>query len=542
MIPLSTWFLAGFALGALAGTLVTDLTREDIVHSNTFKPTLRFWQWSQQQSLVFVVLLWASLLVVAIISRILLGTSQRWNNLLPWDWWKDLFAGGVEPKDWWKQLLLGSIIGAAAAPWVWLHFVRSFGTSRQQELAAKDALIKARAHQIWLESGRPDGRADEHYAQATKEIEDAEQLVIEASTKSAEQQLARYRLVSILFGIALLVVTLLPVLQSWLRRAQEFSAFGVSLTLIATQPGSQNRGTPVVGATPNASNGLDATGEDRLLSATTEAYRLAAPNPKVPLASLHRIGPALNDFRYLSVIDRDRAFIAWLTFEQPEGVGELRRLETSGSLTLAKYVEEAEHILQENHNPDRWVDPDLDWAFAADSTYISKCLLDQAKQFHDPHFFTVEVSHFLRRFVHEVYKGGITNQLLSEELLSEDYPLEPSGLSDEGGNCNYVLFRLAELDVLYRQPSSNAQDKSFPFTFKISPYPSLVTADYLAAIGAVDTGVLVIQDWIKDFYHDHKDLRGSYGPQLEWYLLRAKLSAVICGISLAGLRWRIESW
>lgn len=33
--------------------------------------------------------------------------------------------------------------------------------------------IRARAHAIWEEEGRPDGRADEHWAMATREVEAA---------------------------------------------------------------------------------------------------------------------------------------------------------------------------------------------------------------------------------------------------------------------------------------------------------------------------------------------------------------------------------
>jgi hypothetical protein len=90
-------------------------------------------------------------------------------------------------------------------------------------------------------------------------------------------------------------------------------------------------------------------------------------------------------------------------------------------------------------------------------------------------------------------------------------------LPNESTICNYDSFTLAALETLY--PSHEDH-------FKVSPYPSLIAANYLAAIGAVDTGVVVLEDWIKNFGRIHNKIRGNYGPQLEWYLLRAKLSAV----------------
>src|SRR5437588_4682031 len=93
----------------------------------------------ESDSFVLAGSLWATLLVSTIIATLWPGTNE-----------------------WWKNLLVGSIVGAAAAPWVWLHFVRNFGVGGKQELAAEEALIKARAHQIWLDRGQPEGDADEH--------------------------------------------------------------------------------------------------------------------------------------------------------------------------------------------------------------------------------------------------------------------------------------------------------------------------------------------------------------------------------------------
>jgi hypothetical protein len=277
-MPLSSpWFLVGFVLGAIAGTLATDLTREEVIRREKFGSWLHVQEWSRQQGLLFVGVLWVTLFFAAIISAAWPWTSAWWDSHIP----------GV----WWNYLVLGSIIGAAAAPWVWLHFVRDFATDGDPGRAPKDVRIRERAYQIWHERGEPAGHNDEHYFQAKKEIEDSEQRLNEVPDKSAEQRLARYQLLSIVLGIALLVATLLPVLKSWLLRAQQFQVFGVSLTLATTQ--SSGQGRPLV--TYESVPGRD-QGNDRLSKAIDEAYKIGAADPKAPFASLRRIGPDLQDF------------------------------------------------------------------------------------------------------------------------------------------------------------------------------------------------------------------------------------------------------
>jgi hypothetical protein len=222
---------------------------------------------------------------------------------------------------------------------VWHHFVRNFGADAKLAKDEKDTRIKAGAEEIWRNEGRqPEGPRDEHWRAAEKEVEDAEEQRIETL---AEQQLARYRLLSILLGIALLVVTLLPVLKEWLPRAQQFSAFGVSLTLLERQASNQDRGTPLIQIPTDAESG-----GDRLLDATNAAYLIGAANREAPRTSLQTIGATLDDFGDLSVIDTDRVFISWVVFEEPGRGDDLRRIENAMNPSLIKYVEEAEDLLR----------------------------------------------------------------------------------------------------------------------------------------------------------------------------------------------------
>src|SRR4051812_26797840 len=102
MTLFSAWFFVGFVIGAIVGTLATDLTRQDF---STFKAdfTPWFWRWPGLQMIIFLGLLWI----------ILLLTTTFYNT-------------GYENTNFWRSFFVGSIVGAAAAPWVWLHFVRSF--------------------------------------------------------------------------------------------------------------------------------------------------------------------------------------------------------------------------------------------------------------------------------------------------------------------------------------------------------------------------------------------------------------------------------
>jgi hypothetical protein len=82
------------------------------------------------------------------------------------------------------------------------------------------------------------------------------------------------------------------------------------------------------------------------------------------------------------------------------------------------------------------------------------------------------------------------------------------------------------LEALYRVLKNAPESDLISGRFDISPYPSLIAANYLAGIGAVDTGVRLLEDWIKRFNKNHDKFVPDDEPQLAWYLFRAKLGAV----------------
>lgn len=466
----SPWlFLLGFVLAAIAGTVATDLTREEFSGGARFELSWRFWQWPKQQSLAFAGLLWLLVLLITTI------TSSHW-----------------------ADLLIGSVAGGAAAPWVWLHFVRSYDRG-ERDPTEREALTKRRAYYIWQEERQPEDRADANYYAAKKQVEDDEHLAIERSAKSAEGLLARYRLLSIVLGTGLLVAVLLPVLKNWLFRTQQFQAFGISLTLTTAQPSNQGR---TIGDYQNPPN--SDPGGDRLSKGTKAAYRVAAPN-KAHSTSVHLVGLDLKNFENLSMIDRDRAFIAWLyTNREKDAYTAKKSVDGRDTTpTLKRYIEDAQDLLKHG-NPTGSVDPNFDTAFATDSAPFSDCLQNFAKKTLDPRLFTLEVGRSLRSFVDEVYHQWSA----AGELKIQEYFLEYEQPQNQAA-CDF-------------RSTSDALITLATGQFEISPYPSLIAAYYLAAIGAVDTGVLLLEHWKDHFEKEHQTFTPEEEPQLGWYLWRAK--------------------
>jgi hypothetical protein len=514
----SLWFLFAFVLSALFGILATNLTLEDIRFKN-FKRAWRCWDYPQK--------------LLAVVAGL----------------WLVLFVVGALTSVDWRGMVIVSAFGGAAAPWVWLHFARDFFVNQEQGYDERETLIKTLAHKVWRDQGSPEGHADEHYFQAKEQVKAVERDLVETSAKYAEQALARYKLVSILLGIALLVVTLLPVLKDWLPRAQQFQAFGISLTLLRAQPSDQ--GSRLNLATSSTGN----SGGDRLSDAAWLAYQIAAPrcpgiateqnaarNPGLPVLSpcsadqmasdlsnssdldkiesdlsnssdLDKIESDLSNFRYLSIFSQDRAYIAWLTYELwgkaplqpvlPQSVGpDLRRAD---NLTLKRYINAAEDLLKTGYSPPRWVDIEFDREIISYSTFISKCFIKYAKYIHDPQLFIVGIADSLHTFLQQTKVPSIN---FEGELAR--------ALGSEGTRkiCTRAIETLRPDWGPYYDPPRGQ-----------SPYPSLIGALYLAAVGAVDSGVWVLENWIDDFNEHHDPLVPYSNPQLGVYLWRAKWGA-----------------
>lgn len=57
-------------------------------------------------------------------------------------------------------------------------------------IPGREEKIRARAHEIWEQEGRPSGRAEEHWEQARREIEESEQAAIPEPGEGETEPLA----------------------------------------------------------------------------------------------------------------------------------------------------------------------------------------------------------------------------------------------------------------------------------------------------------------------------------------------------------------
>lgn len=55
----------------------------------------------------------------------------------------------------------------------------------------RDALVRERAHAIWLEEGRPEGQAEQHWSRAETEFADAEAAATITPVSAAKKPVRR---------------------------------------------------------------------------------------------------------------------------------------------------------------------------------------------------------------------------------------------------------------------------------------------------------------------------------------------------------------
>jgi Protein of unknown function (DUF2934) len=61
------------------------------------------------------------------------------------------------------------LVGSTASPSEWLAVISSQTESRQMSKPTEEQ-IKVRAHELWEQAGKPEGREDEFWHQAEKEL------------------------------------------------------------------------------------------------------------------------------------------------------------------------------------------------------------------------------------------------------------------------------------------------------------------------------------------------------------------------------------
>jgi hypothetical protein len=176
--------------------------------------------------------------------------------------------------DWFRHVFIGSLVGVAAAPWIWLHFSRDLTETTDESSPAVRAPDKARA--------------------------DAEQSDAKRPTSDATN---RYQFLTIALGILLVVTIFGPALYDFLSRSNKVEAFGVS---ISSPEHASTSGNSVFA--PNAPQNQGSSASAKLTGNTGAARTIGNP---VMRGGLGGIRADLAGFEELSTVDRDRGFIAY---------------------------------------------------------------------------------------------------------------------------------------------------------------------------------------------------------------------------------------
>ncbi|MGD0722947.1 MAG: hypothetical protein ABR970_18075 [Roseiarcus sp.] len=379
----------------------------------------------------------------------------------------------LRDPNWVRGFLLGALVGFAAAPWIWLHFSRDISANEQADQSnAKDARNAA---------------------------------------------LDRYRLQTIILGVIVLFLTVGPLLTQMLRSAENVSAgaFGVSLSL-AEHPGGPNQ-APLLNL---GGNGLSSIGG--LTDQTLQARRIGNPGapPKRPPPDIDKMGADLADFDYLSVIDRDRAYIAYLLLAERADLTEILAgadTSTSPDRSLARYIDLAPAGGAE-----------MDMQFVAGTATMFACLNYYAVKIRDLHLYFIDTSTFLKELSIDINSDQTAppSQDNLNRLATSATGVGPGPMQGEGlqGKIRDV-FRRGGLSK--DDPDQDGRvacwiGLRWPLAPDlVTPYPALLAAYSLAAVESPEAGLLYLKNWIDKNTPAPGE---TAGYARRWHLLRAELA------------------
>ncbi|UEM12346.1 YtxH domain-containing protein [Bradyrhizobium barranii subsp. barranii] len=464
-IPAFLGFLIGAAIGAVATSTSGPELRAEAVRWIT---EARWTIYLNRPTWRFPAVLSAILNLLQV--EILLILVSLWLLGLVWA----IFSSPTWSDQTYIRYIVGSLVGMAAAPWIWLHFSRSFDVSKTDGGVAS-------------ESG----------------------------------QLPRYRFVSFVLGAALLVAMLHPYMATWLTRTNKIEGFGVALSFV--QPRNE-RGSQILQVGQQAPTSLGQT-SSRLASATSRAHLVATGHPDQKPGTTRRtlkdVTTNLEGFSDLSVIDRDKVYIAYFEHERSA-----RRGQPTLSLTFAN--------LQEYVNAaSPKIDQGPDDAFLAELADFSECISLYAENVRDFRLFLVESNVFLRSLLVDVAAQW------SERGVTFPAPQQMPINQREGSTLNLKKFDALALQVVQALKKRNVHTSSDvcgsvdKLTKKVillngvgkTPYPAYQIAHYMAAIDSVETGVLILRDWI---FRQHTQYKPDFirsDPEQGWYAIRAMLTS-----------------
>jgi hypothetical protein len=444
----------GFIFGAALGTIATATTGKELrTEAKRWLASSRWRTYLKRETWRFPGALSAALDLLQI--EILALLLFVWFGGL---FWLVFFTPTTWADQSYVRYIVGSLVGTAAAPWIWLHFSRTFATKQSK-----------------------------------------------GDVSAESDQLARYRFVSYMLGAALLLATLQPYLAQWLPHANKIEGFGVALTFVQSR---NERGLNILQAGQPTTKELGAT-TSRLSSATSRARMVAIGYQR---KTLKDVTANMERFSDLSVMDRDRVYIAYFQHERNAQRGQptLR----SDFSNLHEYVEATKNK----------IDQASDEAFLAGLADLSECISLYAENLRDFRLFLVDSNDFLRALLVDVASKwsapgpqqvaaskAATLELKSAKQLADQIVAALEKFNVPAGVCD-TASKLTNKTV-----ALNGVGKT--------PYPAYLIAHYMAAIDSVETGVLILRDWLYRQRSQSKADSIQNDPEQGWYAIRAMLTS-----------------
>ncbi|WP_041801944.1 hypothetical protein [Rhodopseudomonas palustris] len=375
-----------------------------------------------------------------------------------------------------RDYILASLVGGATAPWILLHF-----DSRLQRAPEPDDA------QGTAGASRPGRRSKQGPADPPP---------------ASRDDFSRYQFMTYVLGAVLLVVLLQPYLARWLPLTNKIEVLGMAFTFA---PSRTDRVTAI--DTTSTASGSTAISVSRFAQATTLNSRLSngliniTTNEPFTLADVSD----MKGFTALSMMDRDKVYIAYFIHARNAEHGNLEFRRTFANLQA--YVDAAGVSIYA---------PDAN--FIAKLKDLSRCISDYVQETGDFRLFFLDTKIFLQELTSKVARRwGSPPDAGQQELL--DVGNLPSNLAKfahprpQSTACKDVdnvvgLLRRVDLDGVGR-----------------TPYPAYLIAHYMAAVDSVDSGALILRDWIKY----HRLIANDGDSQLErianeWYNVRALIA------------------
>jgi hypothetical protein len=224
---------------------------------------------------------------------------------------------------------------------------------------------------------------------------------------------------------------------------------------------------------------------------------------------------------------------------------------------LKAYVATAEQASENRWPLDQSkVDIGTDSWFLSELRPLPQCLKWYQDKVKDHHLFTVDVGPFFRslaialpRGKEQVSTGVITAGPQVSTGTSESPPFDFRHVRTAAADLARQIADFARADASDQSCSSAAEvsghfdldpDPGFPnprdlLHIGTTPYPSMMLAYYMGAIDSVESGVVILEDWLSNFHSRTKDIRLDLYPRLGWYEMRAMLAATQLPFFFGGL-------